>query len=471
LLNRLFKLRTACEEDALTSIAIIGAGLSGRLLALNLLRQASPAYQIIMIDCAGPGYMGPAYSNEADYLLLNVPACKMGAISQDPEHFLKWARVKGIQAGAWDFLPRRMYREYVFDLLRAAQQARRNGPSFDHLCEEVTDVDVAQGRVVLNSAGKAAIRVDKAVLALGNFLPRPPNTKNRAALDSGRYLQNPWDSGALASLRRDETVFLIGTGQTAIDLIVALYRGGHAGRIFAISRRGLLPLAHTGFETYPSFYEEIKDSKSLLEVFKIVRLHLEQAEARGIDPRAVIDSLRPDTQALWLGLPENEKRRFLRHLYRYWEIIRSRIPPESQGIIERLRSTGQLEIIAGRINDLSDSGAAMEVRYSPQGESREEIVRATLVINCIGPESDYERIDHPLVKNLLRRGLVRPGPAGLGIDALPNGAVIGFNGTASGNLYTLGSTMRGVLWEVLAVPEIRIQAEQLARLLLGDKAS
>jgi uncharacterized NAD(P)/FAD-binding protein YdhS len=27
--------------------------------------------------------------------------------------------------------------------------------------------------------------------------------------------------------------------------------------------------------------------------------------------------------------------------------------------------------------------------------------------------------------------------------------------------------MKGVLWEVLAVPEIRVQAEQLARLLLN----
>jgi uncharacterized NAD(P)/FAD-binding protein YdhS len=67
----------------------------------------------------------------------------------------------------------------------------------------------------------------------------------------------------------------------------------------------------------------------------------------------------------------------------------------------------------------------------------------------------------------MRRGLIRPGPAQLGIDALPNGAIIGQDGTASGVLHTLGSTMRGVLWEVLAVPEIRMQAERLARALLA----
>jgi uncharacterized NAD(P)/FAD-binding protein YdhS len=73
----------------MTRIAIIGAGLSGRLLALNLSRQASSAVSILMIDRGGPHYMGPAYSDDADYLLLNVPAGRMGAFSNDPQQFLR----------------------------------------------------------------------------------------------------------------------------------------------------------------------------------------------------------------------------------------------------------------------------------------------------------------------------------------------------------------------------------------------
>ena len=91
---------------------------------------------------------------------------------------------------------------------------------------------------------------------------------------------------------------------------------------------------------------------------------------------------------------------------------------------------------------------------------------AVLVINCIGPESNYSEVDHPLVRNLMQRGLIRPGPANLGIDAQPNGAIIGRDGVLSDVLYTLGSTMRGVLWEVIAVPDIRVQAERLAHLLI-----
>ena len=107
------------------------------------------------------------------------------------------------------------------------------------------------------------------------------------------------------------------------------------------------------------------------------------------------------------------------------------------------------------------------MHYIPRGRTTNEVERAVLVINCVGPESNYSEVDHPLVRNLMGQGLIRPGPANLGIDAQPNGAIIGRDGASSDVLYTLGSTMRGVLWEVIAVPDIRVQAERLAHLLIG----
>lgn len=450
----------------MTRIAIIGAGLSGRLLALNLGRQATSSVSVLTIDRCEAQYMGPAYSNEAEYLLLNVPAGRMGALPEDPEHFLKWAAQRGARVGPWDFLPRRLYRDYVLDLLQQVQQERTGGPKFEHVRGEATDIETRRDGATVHVEGAESLVVDKVALALGNFPPRDPPIANRTALESRRYVRNPWDLGVLDSVSRSDPVFLIGTGQTTVDLAVALNERAHEGRIVALSRRGLLPMAHRGFEPYAPFVAEIGNPRKVLDIFRTVRRHLERAEAMGTDRRAVIDSLRPDTQRLWLGLPAGEKRRFLRHVFRYWEIIRSRIPPESEAIIHRMRASGQLEIAAGRIRDLVETEAGMEVHYTPRGGATSAVERAGLVINCIGPESDYARIDQPLVKNLMRRGLIRPGPAKLGIDALPNGAIIDRNGASSAVLYTLGSTMRGVLWEVLAVPEIRVQAQQLARLLL-----
>jgi uncharacterized NAD(P)/FAD-binding protein YdhS len=195
---------------------------------------------------------------------------------------------------------------------------------------------------------------------------------------------------------------------------------------------------------------------------------LERAEFMGMDPTAVIDSLRPDTQSLWRSLPTDEKQRFLRHVFRHWEIIRARIPPAGAEVIRKMRALGQLSFIAGRVRDLWETDAGIDVHYTPRGRTGIEVTRAHVVINCMGPETDYERIDDVLVRNLIDRGLVRPGPARLGIDALPDGSVVGRDGAPSGVLFTIGTPMKGVLWEVIAVPDLRVQAQLLARRLLQD---
>lgn len=449
----------------MTHIAIIGAGLSGRLLALNLLKQARERVSITLIDRGDARWMGPAYSDDADFLLLNVPAGRMGAYSADPEHFLKWLHDGGIRAAPLDFVPRRLYRVYILDLL-GRELARPHRPAFEHISDEVIDIEPAQQGVTVRARG-ASIQAAKAVLALGNFPPRNPSIENTAALKSSRYAQNPWGLRVLDGLNKGDTVCLIGTGQTTVDLAVALHKRGHTGRIVAISRHGLLPIAHGGFEPYPSFHDEITGSSGVRQMFKIVRKHVAVAHGLGLDERSVIDSLRADTQTLWLGLNGDEKLRFLRHLFRYWEIVRSRIPRRNAAILSAMRASGQLAIVAGRLRDLVETDGAISVRYTPRGSSTDEVETAALVVNCIGPESDYRRIDHPLVGNLVRRDQIRPGPAFLGIDARPDGAVIGRGGNVSDTLFTLGSTMRGVLWEVLAVGEIRVQAERLAQTLVG----
>lgn len=101
---------------------------------MNLVRQGTSALSIRMIYRGDARYMGPAYSNEADYLLLNVPAAKMRAFSEDPEHFLMWAQERGVRADRSDFLPRRLFRDYIVDLMPEALQARTSGPLFEHVC-------------------------------------------------------------------------------------------------------------------------------------------------------------------------------------------------------------------------------------------------------------------------------------------------------------------------------------------------
>lgn len=98
-------------------------------------------------------------------------------------------------------------------------------------------------------------------------------------------------------------------------------------------------------------------------------------------------------------------------------------------------------------------------------------LRVAKVVNCTGPRSDYSKYQHSLLVHLLARGLIDHDPLALGIDALPTGEVLRYRAGPVGWLFTLGAPLKGVLWESTAVPEIRSQADALAKRLLSIMAS
>jgi uncharacterized NAD(P)/FAD-binding protein YdhS len=97
-------------------------------------------------------------------------------------------------------------------------------------------------------------------------------------------------------------------------------------------------------------------------------------------------------------------------------------------------------------------------------------LRVQYVLNCTGPESNYHNLQDPLVLQLFARGLIRPDPLFLGLDVAPGGAVLNARGEQQGNVFTLGSPQKGMIFETTAVPELRVQAQDLARVLLRDLA-
>ena len=92
---------------------------------------------------------------------------------------------------------------------------------------------------------------DKIVLAVGNA-PAVPSASQTKDNDTP-YVRHGWSASALAELELDAPVLLIGTGLTMMDMVVSLHSRHHQGKIYAVSRRGLLPLTHRSTKPYPAF--------------------------------------------------------------------------------------------------------------------------------------------------------------------------------------------------------------------------
>jgi uncharacterized NAD(P)/FAD-binding protein YdhS len=131
-------------------IAIVGGGCSGLLVAVQLLRNGF-AGPIAMVEMRSRLGRGLAYSTPFDEHLLNVPAAKMSALPSQPSHFLDWLRARQFASAAPDcFAPRKLYGEYLEDLLRTTLEAA-GGVPFSHIRAEATGIETEGGATVLGS--------------------------------------------------------------------------------------------------------------------------------------------------------------------------------------------------------------------------------------------------------------------------------------------------------------------------------
>ena len=175
----------------------------------------------------------------------------------------------------------------------------------------------------------------------------------------------------------------------------------------------------------------------------------------------VIDGLRPVTQEIWQALSHADRQRFLRHLRPWWDVHRHRMAPSIAARIDAARASGQLRIHTGRIACSNPVERAIDVRLSLRGGDAATL-RVARVVNCSGPCTDVSQSSDPLLRALLRDGLVRTDECRLGLDVTTSGAVRSRSGVTSQSLFALGSLTRGVVWEITAIPDIRRQSETLA---------
>jgi uncharacterized NAD(P)/FAD-binding protein YdhS len=124
-------------------------------------------------------------------------------------------------------------------------------------------------------------------------------------------------------------------------------------------------------------------------------------------------------------------------------------------------------VLRGEVTGVSGTPGPERLRIRVNRDGSVTDLPAGWLINATGPGTDLTRTADPLLADLLTRGLARPDPLRLGLDATPDGAVLDAAGTPSPTVFTLGPTLRGIRYESTAIPEIRDQAAALASRLIA----
>ena len=422
------------------TVAIVGAGLSGGLLAALL---AARGRDVVLIERSGAFGLGLAYATTNDSHRLNVRSGRMSAFEAEPDHFVHWLET----TGQWDadpngFAPRRVYGLYVRDIL---ERAERSGPGrISRLTGEVVAVSDEGVRL---SDGRDIV-ADQIVLATGNPAPDTAGVRPGVIADA-------WASGALDRIRPDDDVVILGSGLTMIDVVLELEDRGWTGRATAISRRGLLPRPHDATQAHPA---PLRPAPAPLSV----RTRALRARAAQIGWGQAMDELRAINADLWAELSQVERRRFLRHLRPWWDVHRHRIATDVARRIEALINTGRLAVRAGRLDRIEPVDDGVHVHWRPRGDAASKVLAVRTLIDCTGPGVDPTRSSDSLIRALLAKGQAQPDPLHLGLRVAPDGAVVDASGQASERLFILGPPSRAAFWEIVAVPDIRVRARRLA---------
>lgn len=468
---------TADNHQPNADILIVGGGLSGTMLAVQLLRLPGKR-RILIVESRSELGRGEAYSATELGHTLNGNAARMGVDPDNIDDLTQWL-TDFIAAGGWPesdeqhvpvadlFPPRGIFGLYVQQRLAEAQVVgAAHGSSVEHVRGEVVDLVTDDSGVVISLADGTQLKGGRSVLATGMFAAartpqRDSNELNAAAVD-------PWDVSAMGQLDPLGRVLIIGSGLTMVDAVVSLEQAGHRGPIEVFSRHGLLPHVRRQPPAWPDFLGADPSLRSTRQLVRALRAECAKAIAEGIDWQAPLDTVRGHIPRLWSQATDLQRRQFVRHVRPWWESHHHRSPPPSAKLLARLVEEGRLTIHAAWLLGVEPAEPGqIRIRVRRRGAKEATVIDGAALINSTGIQYDWRRVDRPLPRQLLARGLIQPGPLALGIAAAPNGAVLDANGVVSERLFAMGPPLRGMWWESTAVTDVALQAKALARTLVS----
>lgn len=439
-------------------VAILGGGFSGAAVALHL-ADAIPArsVEIVVFEPRAELGRGLAYDSLDPAHRINVPAARMSLFPDRPMDFEEWLSEQDAVANdpaarrpdGSLFPQRRIFGAYVASRLKPHLDADR----IVHRRTMVAGVRRSgDGWVITDEHGDETL-ADFVVIATTHPAPQPPRHLQARLAGHPRYVADPTLPNALAAIRPDDRVLIVGNGLTAADVVASLVLTGYRGSILSLSRRGLRSRGHALEPQEPFGDFAISPAKSAAALLHHVRRTLTQAETAGIGWHAVLDQVRAQGRTIWQALPIVERCRIVRHLRPFWDAHRFRVAPQVEDVLDRAIAENRLKILAGSIQDVTRDGDDILATSRPRGCAF-QTARFDAVVVTTGPAHGAILNSQPWLIQLARDGWLTADPAGLGIACNEQSEALGRGRAAEATLLIAGPLARGTFGELMGLPQV-----------------
>ncbi|MCO1580725.1 FAD/NAD(P)-binding protein [Crossiella sp. SN42] len=440
-------------------IAIVGAGAAAVALLDALAATAAGPGGITVFEPSAHLWRGRPYGPDLDSVLVNAPPALMSIRHADSGHYAAWLGERGAahvdELLGQPLVPRARYGDYLAHTAETALTTlRERGWRVRVLAQRVTAMARSGDRLVLSTQDGGRHEADRAAVCVG--VGKPHDLYGLGHADG--FVADPYPlAHALHRIPPESAVAVIGSGLTAVDVVVSLAAHGHSGPITLVSRTGLLPhvwqrpLEHRPRQVTAERVAALHRRHGAVTLHDLIGLLRAELSAAGEDLEdliadlvaakaeqpaqrlrrqlAAVDDLALGRRVLqetahtvgpyaWRLLPERDRGWLRRHL-RLATSLASPMVPVNASVLMRLLDTGQLSVIAG-VRGI----AAARGHFRVRGDTAVPIAHA--VVNAVNPPPHaVPQAAESLVTSLLAAGLAQPHPAGGLVPADPRLRVIG----------------------------------------------
>jgi uncharacterized NAD(P)/FAD-binding protein YdhS len=459
---------------------------------------------ITVFDPSPHLWRGRAYQPDSEVLRVNAPPEDMTVHAGDPDHFTRWLHTRAVlldpptdhvdgRSGI-AFPPRAVYGDYLEQCARSAlSRLAARGCEIRLVRRAVTGLTREGGSVVAHTGdGHASHPLDRVVLCVGTGLPADPH----GLAGAPGFIADPYPVvRKLAGIGTHDRVVVLGSGLTAVDVVLALTAAGHQGETVLASRRGVLPgvrqrpIEHELRHFTASYFRARLARGERLAFSDAVALMRSELTAAGSSLGAVareiagggdenpLDRLRrqlgmvddpdpglrilqravPDTGPdVWPLLDERDRAMLLRDHYRTIMSLCCPMPPASAATLLEQADLGRVAVERGveRIRPVASGGFEIQ--------AGDRVRHADVVVNAVSPPA--HRVPPgaaPLIESLTAGGLAVRHPRG-GVDVARATSGLRTAGGTDRQIYALGDLASGSLFFTFGVPSLVDRAVDIA---------